>query len=88
LFAECIDSPADIFEDEMGQPYKLYYGSASIHNKKDSRHIEGTLRKVPQNTMSYLEKMEEIRQDLSSSISYCGGVSLADLKGADFYVIG
>lgn len=87
LFAECSDSPADVFEDENGQTYKLYFGSASIHNKVENVHIEGTLKRVPHNTMTYTEKLEEIRQDLSSAISYSGGTRLNDLRKVDFYAL-
>jgi len=86
LFAECSDSPSDVFHDADGQAYKLYFGSASKHNKTEHVHIEGTLKRIPQNTMTYMEKLEEIRQDLSSAISYCGGTKLSDLKGTQFYV--
>jgi len=85
LFAECNDSPSDTFLGPDGQSYKLYFGSASEHNKIDNKHIEGTLKKIPQNSLSYQEKLEEIRQDLSSAISYCGGSSLKDLKNYPHY---
>lgn len=85
LFAECSDSPSDIFEDEQGQVYKLYFGSASVHNKTEHKHIEGTLKKVPQNTMTYIEKLEELKQDLSSAISYSGGTTLQDLRKVEVY---
>jgi len=87
LFAECNDSPSDIVTDEYGTTYKLYYGSASIHNKTENRHIEGTLKKIPQNSMTYLHKLEEIRQDLASAISYSGGNTLNNLKFVDYYTI-
>lgn len=86
LFAECSDSPSDVFHDADGQTYKLYFGSASKHNKTENVHIEGTLKRIPQNTMTYVEKLEEIKQDLSSAISYCGGTKLNDLKGTQYYV--
>lgn len=85
LFAECNDSPSDTFLGPDGQSYKLYFGSASEHNKLENRHIEGTLKKIPQNSLSYHEKLEEIRQDLSSAISYCGGSMLSDLKKYTHY---
>jgi len=85
LFAECSDSPSDTFVDSQGQTYKLYYGSASIHNKTEHRHIEGTLKHIPQNTMTYLEKLEEIKQDLSSAISYSGGHKISDLREVEYY---
>jgi len=86
LFAECSDSPSDTFVDNTGQIYKMYFGSASEHNKADKKHIEGTLKRIPQNTMTYLQKLEEIRQDLSSSISYSGGTTLRDLREVNYYV--
>lgn len=86
LFAECSDSPSDIFQDDSGQIYKMYFGSASEHNKTEKVHIEGTLRRIPQNTMTYIERLEEIRQDLSSAISYSGGTTLKDLKSVNYYV--
>lgn len=86
LFAECKDSPSDTFLGPDGQSYKLYFGSASEFNKNDDRHIEGTLKKIPQNSLTYQQKLEELRQDLSSAISYCGGSKISDLKGySDYY---
>ena len=82
LFAVCVDSPSEIVKDTTGQTYKLYYGSASEHNNYYQRHIEGTLKKIPQNSMTYLEKLEEIKHDLSSAISYSGGSNLTSLKGS------
>ena len=82
LFAVCVDSPSEIVKDTAGQTYKLYYGSASEHNNYYQRHIEGTLKKIPQNSMTYLEKLEEIKHDLSSAISYGGGSNLTSLKGS------
>lgn len=87
LFAECCDSPSDVVTDEDGVKYKLYFGSASEHNKQHRVHIEGTLRKIRENSMSYLDKLEEIRQDLSSAISYSGGISLDALRDIDYYVV-
>ena len=86
LFAECCDSPSDVVTDENGVKYKLYFGSASEHNKFHKAHIEGTLRKIQENSMTYLNKLEEIRQDLSSAISYSGGISLDALKDVHYYV--
>lgn len=87
LFAECCDSPSDVVTDEDGVKYKLYFGSASEHNKQHRAHIEGTLRKIRENSMSYLDKLEEIRQDLSSAISYSGGISLDALRDVEYYVV-
>ena len=87
IFAECSDSPSDIITDEDGTAYKLYYGSASTHNKTEHVHVEGTLKRIPQNTMTYSQKLEEIRQDLASAISYSGGTSLDDLRHMEHCIL-
>lgn len=87
LFAECCDSPSEVVTDEEGVKYKLYFGSASEHNKLHKTHIEGTLRKIRENSITYLDKLEEIRQDLSSAISYSGGDTLSSLKDVEYYVV-
>lgn len=87
LFAECYDSPSEVITDEDGVKYKLYFGSASEHNKLHKIHIEGTLRKIRENSMSYIDKLNEIQQDLSSAISYSGGISLQGLKDLEYYVV-
>lgn len=79
MFSECIDSPAP--RDNQG--HKLYYGSASSHNKTHKNNIEGTLIAVPTNSMTYQEKLQELEQDLQSSISYAGGDSLVDICRAE-----
>ena len=87
IFAECNDSPSDIVVGEDGATYKLYYGSASTHNKTEHVHIEGTLKRIPQNTMTYSQKLEEIRQDLASAISYSGGTCLDDLRHVEHCIL-
>jgi GMP reductase len=76
LFSGCIDSPAPI--DNLG--HKLYYGSASVHNKNHKNNIEGTLIAVESNNMTYEQKLKEIEQDLQSSISYAGGTCVKDIR--------
>jgi GMP reductase len=56
--------------------YKRYYGSASQYNKGHDKNIEGVLREVPCNNLTYLEKLSEITGDLQSSVSYAGGKDL------------
>jgi GMP reductase len=79
LFSQCIDSPA-ISTVLNGAIYKQYFGSASEHNKESKKHIEGVMKEIPSNNMSYEEKLEEIKQDLQSSISYAGGKDLNCLR--------
>ena len=90
IFASCKDSPAKITNDgylkwlfSFGKikqkSYKCYYGSASYQNGND-KNIEGTLIKIPMNAMTYKQKLQEIKEDLSSAISYAGGKDLTCFK--------
>lgn len=83
MFSECVDSPAPI--DNKG--FKMYYGSASAHNKKHKNNIEGTLISVESNHMNYAEKLSEIQQDLQSSVSYAGGNCLYDIRNAKHVIV-
>lgn len=70
-FASCIDSPAKI---QNGK--KIYRGSTSYEAKGQKKHIEGRTLELLEG-VTYLERLEEIRQALCSSISYAGGTDLA-----------
>ncbi len=72
IFASCTDSPA-VNSTINGVPHKAYFGSASAENKGHNNNIEGKLTNVCSNSMTYEEKLFEIKQDLQSSISYAGG---------------
>ena len=74
LFSECIDSPAPVINGQ-----KSYFGSASSHNKGHNRNIEGRIVTLENNGMTYQEKLNEIEQDLQSSISYAGVERVANL---------
>lgn len=67
--------------------YKRYYGSASQFNKGHSKNIEGVLREVPCNELTYLEKMSEIIMDLQSSVSYSGGKNIKSLLSVEYLLI-
>ena len=79
VFAQCSDSPA---EDINGT--KVYFGSASSENKGHGNHIEGKVTLMQTNRLSYADKLQEIKQDLQSAISYAGGNDLFALKTADW----
>lgn len=83
MFSVCRDSPAASVVCD-GRIYKQYFGSASEHNKGEKRHIEGVMKEVACNDMSYEEKLQEIEQDIQSSISYAGGTDLQSLKNIDW----
>lgn len=67
--------------------YKRYYGSASQFNKGHSKNIEGVLREVPCNELTYLEKMSEIIMDLQSSVSYSGGKNIKSLLCVEYLLV-
>lgn len=79
MFAACSDSPASVI-DINGVKHKAYFGSASAENKGHNNNIEGKLNKIANNGMTYGEKLNEITQDLQSSISYAGGDTLSCLS--------
>jgi len=86
IFASCSDSPAPVVRDELGRKYKQYYGSASIHNKKNNKNVEGTMRLMETDIFTYIEKMNEIQEDLQSAISYAGGRDLSALLNVQYGV--
>lgn len=82
MFASCSDSPASVININ-GVNHKAYFGSASAENKGHNNNIEGKLNKIPNNGMTYGEKLNEITQDLQSSISYAGGTDLSCLNQSE-----
>jgi len=64
--------------------HKKYHGSSGRTNKlktgQELKHFEGFDVELPCNGMTFVEKIEEIKQSISSAISYAGGRGLADLK--------
>ena len=67
--------------------YKRYYGSASQYNKGHTKNIEGVLREVPCNELTYLEKLDEMTMDLQSSVSYAGGKDLHSLPSTEYLLV-
>ena len=87
MFIGCIDSPAEIVYARPGKISgysKVYYGSASEHNKGQKKHVEGFKRLVTVNGLTFEEKFLEIQEDLSSAISYAGGVDLTCFGGVEY----
>ena len=80
IFAACSDSPAPLVRDASGRRFKQYFGSASAHNKIEKKNIEGTMKLMDTDSFTYLEKLQEIKQDLQSAISYAGGCNLGALN--------
>lgn len=86
LFSACTDSPGEKVTLKGGRIGKKYFGSASEKNKGHKRHIEGVEKVIECNYMTYAEKLDEIEQDLQSSISYAGGAKLDSLKNAEYII--
>jgi len=81
IFAECIDSPAQIVDGK-----KQYRGSTSFEMKGQNKHIEGRKLEIT-HTVRYTERLDEIKQALQSSISYAGGNNLSSFNLVDFIVV-
>jgi GMP reductase len=86
LFAGHEESPGQTVEVD-GRLYKEYYGSASDFNKGEYKHVEGK-RILEPIKGALAETLREMREDLQSSISYAGGVQLADLRKVNYVVLG
>lgn len=80
IWARCTDNPAFIHK---------YYGNSTENAKNYADHIEGCVVDVARNN-SVLRTTQEtnkyIIQSLQSSISYCGGARLKDLRKADYWI--
>lgn len=70
-FASCIDSPAQIVDGK-----KVYRGSTSYELKGHKRHVEGRQLELDGGT-TFTQRLTEIRDAITSSISYAGGEDLS-----------
>ena len=86
LFAACTDSPA-VPSTINDVPHKAYFGSASAENKGHNNNVEGKLTNISCNNMTYEQKLNEITQDLQSSVSYAGGNNLESLHNVDYNLV-
>jgi len=78
LFAGYDESAGSIIEIDDNY-YKEYFGSASKFNKSEQEHIEG--KKILIKYRGSMDKLlQELLEDLRSSISYSGGKNLKDLR--------
>jgi GMP reductase len=94
MFAACTDAPGEniyakqrvdyinkSFKQENGPiTHKRYYGSASEHQKGSKKHVEGFQVDLACNGLTYIEKYQELKECLQSSVSYAGGDSLDSLR--------
>lgn len=85
LFAAHLESPGDIIEIKNIQ-YKAYYGSASEFNKQEKRYIEGKKENIKLKG-SIFTTLNEMKEDLQSSISYAGGNDVTAIKKVNYIIL-
>ena len=86
LFAGHEESPGQTVEVD-GRRYKEYYGSASDFNKGEYKHVEG--KRILEPIKGHLaETLREMQEDLQSSISYAGGLTLQDIRKVNYVILG
>ncbi|HHX52716.1 MAG TPA: GMP reductase [Erysipelothrix sp.] len=72
--------------DIDGITYKEYYGSASEYQKGEYTNVEGKKELVVQKG-DISHTLNEMKQDLQSSISYAGGKDLDSLRSVDYVLL-
>ncbi|GAA3624972.1 GMP reductase [Secundilactobacillus similis DSM 23365 = JCM 2765] len=85
LMAGHLQSPGSIIKID-GKTFKQYWGSASETQKGAYRNVEGKQMLVPYRG-DIADTLEEIQEDLQSSISYAGGRKLMDIRLVDYVVV-
>lgn len=86
MFAGHDENPGDLIEDESGEKFKIFFGSASEHQKGESKHVEGKKMLVPYKG-SISSTLQTITENLQSSVSYAGGKELKDLRNVDYVLV-
>lgn len=79
------ESPGNVIKID-GKTYKQYWGSASEVQKGAYRNVEGKQMLVPYRG-SIADTLEEMKEDLQSSISYAGGRDLDSIKRVDYVIV-
>ncbi|EFC05893.1 GMP reductase [Bulleidia extructa W1219] len=85
LFAGHEESPGEIIIQNH-QKMKEYFGSASEYQKGIHKNIEGKKLLVPCKG-SIFDTLQEMEQDLQSSISYAGGRDLNAIRHVDYVIV-
>lgn len=78
LFSGYDQSSGEIVEID-GRYFKEYFGNASEFTKNARKHIEGKKILEPYKG-DMRDLLTEIKEDIQSSISYCGGKKVEDLR--------
>lgn len=86
MFAGHDENPGEIIEDENGDKFKVFFGSASEHQKGEVKHVEGKKMLVPYKG-SIADTLTTIKENLQSSVSYAGGKSLEALRDVSYVIV-
>lgn len=79
------ESPGNVIKID-GKTYKQYWGSASEVQKGAYRNVEGKQMLVLYRG-HIADTLDEMKQDLQSSISYAGGRDLEAIKRVDYVIV-
>lgn len=85
MLAGHLESPGNVITLD-GKRYKQYWGSASEIQKGAYRNVEGKQMLVPYRG-SIKDTLDEMQQDLQSSISYAGGRDLMSIRKVDYVIV-
>ncbi|HCM90703.1 MULTISPECIES: GMP reductase [Vagococcus] len=85
LFAGHEESPGQTIEED-GKLFKEYFGSASEYQKGEHKNVEGK-KILIEHRGSLEETLNEMQQDLQSSISYAGGKDIGAIRKVDYVVV-
>lgn len=85
LFAGHEESPGETIEVD-GESYKEYFGSASEFQKGERKNVEGK-KILIKHKGSIEDTLNEMKQDLQSSISYAGGKDLEAIRKVDYVIV-
>lgn len=85
LFAGHEESPGETIEKD-GKLYKEYFGSASEFQKGEKKNVEGK-KMIVEYKGSLQDTLNEMEQDLQSSISYAGGTKLEAIRTVDYVIV-
>ncbi|GAF17762.1 LOW QUALITY PROTEIN: GMP reductase [Bacillus sp. JCM 19046] len=85
LFAGHEESPGETSVID-GKQVKEYFGSASEFQKGEKKNVEGKKMFV-EHKGSLADTLQEMEQDLQSSISYAGGTKLESIRNVDYVIV-
>lgn len=85
LFAGHEQSPGETVE-KNGILYKEYFGSASEFQKGERKNVEGK-KIIVEHKGNISDTLQEMKQDLQSSISYAGGKDVESIRKVDYVIV-